>query len=111
MDYQTGMRFNMVKFETAMIWICPNCKAEFRDDSDCDDHIIDAHTESPITKTKQIYKCEGCLQEFTKLQDATKCEGEHEEKNDFQYQALLHQRELDKLLEAGNHPAQKKLVI
>jgi len=105
------MGFEMVKTEEVESWKCPYCRAKFRDNDDCDEHIQETHLDSPIHNTDIIYKCDGCHDEFKTYQEAFKCEQDHEEGNDLHYQALIRQQEMDKLIEAGNHPAQKKLVV
>ena len=101
----------MVKVEDIEIWKCPYCKTTFEDDDDCEDHIKDHHMESPIEDYETKYICEICKDKFDKYSKALKCETKHEEGKDLKYQQYLHQIEMDKLIEAGNHPSQKKLNI
>jgi hypothetical protein len=78
---------------------------------DCDEHISDSHTDSPIHLKETIFRCGVCMDEFKTYQDALGCEAIHAEGNDIAYQNYKHQQEIDNLIQAGNHPAQKKLVI
>src|SRR4030042_2005260 len=101
----------MVTRQCIEMWSCPHCSAEFDNEDVCNDHIEDAHCEIGIYKTKNVYKCDVCNEKYDKYNEALDCETAHKEGNDMQYQAFLDQQEMDKLVEAGNHPSQKKLVL
>ena len=99
----------VTRIEKAM-WKCPICSQKYDDEFACVDHIEDYHSESPIESKEIIYKCEMCKEEFEKKSDASECETNHKEGNDWKYKAYLEQLERDKLTEASMHPSQKKLL-
>lgn len=96
---------------TKTIWECPYCSNEYdneEDAQDCADGCseIDAPTESEITK----YGCDMCRKEYVEELNAEDCEEKHTKNKDRHLKEYGDWKEKAKLLEAGNHKNQKKLV-
>ena len=96
----------MVKEVLVSSWPCPYCSAKFRDGSDCEDHIMSSHMETPMEKNDLYFKCDVCGEEFDEYTRAFRCEEIHKEHKDLKYRAYLDQVEREKLADLRDRISQ-----
>jgi hypothetical protein len=90
---------------------CPYCNKFFEDYNlalSCAEDCADI--EVPEDDIIEKYRCEMCFETFDVENEAELCESLHKVNKDNSYIQYLERKEREKLLEAGNHPNQKKLA-
>lgn len=96
----------MVIYKTS--WRCPYCYKLYAEEyqaRDCANDCVEV--EGPIEAQRPV--CEICERVFERDEDAKKCEIKHAEQNDSFYVEYLVKKNVEGLMKAASHPAQKKL--
>lgn len=102
----------MVNEISKTTWICPYCRDEYEDYDDaqeCANSCVE--TEEPETETIERYECKYCETDYNTYRKALKCEEIHVEKLDKHYEAYEDKIIKERLMKAGNHPSQTKIIL
>lgn len=101
----------MVRSIKKEVWICPYCKESYSDYNSADIcAIVCANVEEPELEHETEYFCVYCESIHFNNNDAVNCEKYHIKEKDKFYEAYIEAYERKKLLKAGNHPTQTKVV-
>ena len=100
----------MVKYKEEIMYNCNYCSFADDDEDVVFEHMREDHLERPTLKTKDLFICEVCSEEYKKSSEAKKCELKHEDNDDIKYKEYLRQLEFNKLYDASNKEGQRKLI-
>lgn len=93
------------------VFKCPYCEDKFDSYDRCNDHIDDClDREYPKEDEEWEYECSMCQAVFENEWDAESCEEKHIDTEDYYFKLNQEKEERNKLLIAGNHPSQLKLI-
>ena len=102
----------MVEIKIQKGYTCPYCNKFYINYDEADDCAIACiNRESPIDSDKTIFRCEMCHEEYDNNGRAEHCEAMHKRDNDRFLEQYNDRKAKERLLDAGNHPNQKKLSL
>ena len=101
----------MVLYNQTILYVCPYCNEEYKDEDDAQDCANDCVPADDIIEKKiSNHECEMCHKTYKVIKKAIDCEVKHKEKDDLHYNNYLDEQSLLKLKKASKHKEQTKLV-
>lgn len=103
----------MVIDKSCTKYICTLCGSDYNNHNDAEDCYRNCHSQSCVADIDEInverYQCEMCGKEYDSNIAAGKCEQKHTQKEDKWFILYDSNKKMQKLIEIGSHPMQKKI--